>query len=73
MESSAEEPRLTQRTMIGPANDHVIQNLDFKDLTRAVEVARHLDVCFRGLWLAARMVVHQHNRCGSDDHGAAEH
>src|SRR5437763_13628017 len=77
--SGVELTQLTQRRVIpkpflgAPAENDMIENLDFQKLTRADQVARYFDIRFRRSGIAAGMIVHQDDGRGVARNGCLEH
>ena len=46
--------------MVRVPNDHMVKHFDSEELPGTDQIPRHLDVGFRGLRLAARMIVRQY-------------
>ena len=54
------------------AHDDMIEHFNFHQLAGANEVAGHFNVRLGRLWLARRVIVHEHNGCRTGDNGRSE-
>src|SRR2546425_7730909 len=71
-------PQFTQRHVIllpfhrASANDDVVEHFDLKQLSGSNEITRDFDVGLRGRWVAAWMIVDEHDSRGIRRNGPLE-
>ena len=68
-----EVAQLAERATLVVANNDVVDEFDLQQIARPDEIAGDADVRVARLWLARRMVVHQHDGVGPAEDGGEEY